>query len=69
MFIIVILIYSVVFLYDFLPLYKQKEWKEFIVNACLGLVSFTIALLLSFNLKIPSPEAPIREIITSIFGK
>lgn len=69
MFILVILIYSVLIIYDLRPLYKQKLWKDFWANLILGTLSFTIAILLSLNIKIPSPEKPIREFIVSIFGK
>nr|WP_255575531.1 hypothetical protein [Caproiciproducens faecalis] len=55
--------------YDLIPLYKQKLWRDFWVTAILGTFSFTIAILLCLNVKIPSPEQPIRELITSIFGK
>lgn len=69
MFVLVIIGYSFLSIYEFVPLFKQKLWKDFWTNAILGVFSFTIAMLLSFNIKIPSPEQPIRELITSIFGK
>lgn len=69
MYILVFLVYSLLIIYDFIPLYKQRLWHDFWVNTFLGIISFSIALLLSLNIKIPSPEAPIREFITSIFGK
>ena len=69
MFILVILAYALLVVYEFIPLYKQKLWRDFGVNAALSLFSFAIALLLSFDVKIPSPAQPIRELITSIFGK
>jgi hypothetical protein len=50
-------------------MYKQKLWKEFWINAVLFTTSFTMIILISLNIKIPSPEKPIREFITSIFGK
>jgi hypothetical protein len=61
--------YSFLAIYEFRPLYKQKLWHEFWVNGVLWFFSLTIALLLCFNVEIPSPEKPIREFITSIFGK
>lgn len=61
--------YSFLAIYDLIPLYKQKLWRDFWVSAVLGTFSFTIAILLCLNVKIPSPEKPIREFITSIFGK
>lgn len=69
MFILAIIGYTFLVIYEFIPLYKQKLWNDFWVNAILGIFSFTVAMLLCFNVKIPSPEKPIRELITSIFGK
>lgn len=64
-----ILGYCVLAVYDLRPLYKQKLWRDFWVSAVLGALSFTIAVLLCLNVKIPSPAQPIREFITSLFGK
>lgn len=69
MLVLVIIGYSFLAIYEFIPLYKQKFWNDFWINAVLGLFSFTIAILLCLNVEIPSPETPIRELITSIFGK
>lgn len=66
---LVIIIYFVLAIYEFVPMYKQKLWKEFWINAVLFTTSFTMIILISLNIKIPSPEKPIREFITSIFGK
>ena len=49
--IIVILSYVVLGIYEFVPLYKEKRWKEFYVNLGLSLISFTLAFLISFNVK------------------
>lgn len=67
MFILVILVYTLLAVYEFIPLYKQKLWRDFWVNAVLGVFSFTMAFLLSLNIKIPSPAKPIQEMITAIF--
>jgi uncharacterized membrane protein len=69
MFVLVIIGYSFLAIYEFIPLYKQKFWNDFWVNAILAIFSLTFAMLLSFSVDIPSPEKPIREFITSIFGK
>lgn len=62
-------VYAVLFMYEFIPLYKQKYWQDFWLNAILGLCSFTVALVLSFGGKIPSPAIPIQNVIESLFGK
>ncbi|MDF2557247.1 MAG: hypothetical protein K0R71_1075 [Bacillales bacterium] len=69
MFLLPILGYILLFFIDFKPLYKQKRWSDFWVNTFIGVVTFTMAMLLSFGVKIPSPEKPIRELITMLFGK
>lgn len=69
MIILVVMGYAFLVFYEFIPLYKQKLWSDFWVNAILGIFSFTIALLLSLGVNIPSPAKPIQELITSIFGK
>lgn len=61
--------YALLVFYEFIPLFKQKFWRDFWVNAVLGIFSFTIAMLLCLNVKIPSPAKPIKEFVTSIFGK
>jgi len=69
MFILVIIGYTFLAIYELIPLYKQKLRNDFWVNTTLGIFSFMIAMLLCLNVEIPSPEKPIRELITSIFGK
>lgn len=69
MFLLVIAVYTLLVIYEFIPLYKQKLWRDLTVNAVLSLLSFTAAMLLSFKVAIPSPAVPIKELITSIFGK
>lgn len=69
MLVLVITAYTFLAIFEFIPLYKQKFWRDFWVNAVLFSFSFTVMMLLCFNIKIPSPEKPIRELIISIFGK
>ncbi|EPR09612.1 hypothetical protein [Ruminiclostridium papyrosolvens] len=69
MIIFVIIGYTFLVIFSFIPLYKKKLWSDFWVNSILGVLSFTIAVLISFNVKIPSPAKPIANLITSIFGK
>jgi hypothetical protein len=69
MIILAVIGYSFLAVYEFIPLYKQKLWNDFWINAILWTFSFTIAVLLCLNVKIPSPEKPIREFIIFIFGK
>lgn len=67
--ILVIIAYSLLIIIEVKPLYKKKLWHDFWVYIALGIFSFTIALLICFDVKIPSPSKPIQEFITAIFGK
>jgi hypothetical protein len=69
MWLLAVIGYALLAVYEFVPLYKQKLWKDFWVNVALGVISFVIAILLCLDVRLPSPEGPIRELITSIFGK
>lgn len=69
MFVLVIAGYVLLGIYEFVPLYKEKRWKEFYVNLALYLVSFVMAFMISVNVKVPSPAKPIEEVIYSIFGR
>ena len=69
MFILVIIVYFFLAIFEFMPLYKKKLWSDFWTNTILGIFSFTIAILLSMDVNFPSPVTPIRDLITSIFGK
>ncbi|EMS69529.1 putative proetin [Ruminiclostridium cellobioparum subsp. termitidis CT1112] len=67
--VMVVIIYAILAIYEFIPLYKEKKWADFVVNAVLWTSSLIIVLLLCFNVEIPSPQAPVRKFIESIFGK
>ncbi len=67
MFILVFLIYVLLAAYEFIPLYKEKKWVEFVLGAALWLASLLIAMLLCFNVEIPSPAEPIKKLMNSVF--
>lgn len=69
MIVITLIGYVLLGVYEFIPLYKEKRMKEFRVNLFLGLVSFTVAVLLSFDVRLPSPLKPIQSIYFMILGK
>lgn len=69
MIVLAVILYALIAVYELVPLYKQRQWKDFWVNAVLGTFSFTIAILLCLGIDIPSPARPIQEAITSLFGK
>jgi hypothetical protein len=69
MIVLIIIGYSLLALYEFIPLYHQKQWQVFWVNATFGFCSFSIAILLSFDIKVPSPSEPIKNIVLFVIGK
>ena len=69
MIIFVIIGYTFLVIFNVIPLYKKKLWPDFWVNSILAALSLTIAVLISFNVKIPSPAGPIQHMITSMLGK
>lgn len=69
MFLLPIVGYTLLVFIEFIPLYKKRPRREFWVTTGFGVLSLAIAILLSFGIKIPSPEKPIRELITMLFGK
>jgi hypothetical protein len=66
---IIILLYSALGIFEFVPLYKEKLWYELVINTVLFSLSFIIAVLLVFGIKPPSPAVPIERFIISIFGE
>lgn len=66
MFFIPFLVYALLAVYEFVPLYKEKLWSDLILNAVLWVLSFTIAILLSFNVRLTGPQDFIKEIISFI---
>jgi uncharacterized BrkB/YihY/UPF0761 family membrane protein len=68
MILLTILFYGLLLTYESIPLYKQKQWHDLWVNSFLAICSFTIALLLTFGIEIPSPAEPIKNVILSMFG-
>lgn len=69
MIILVIAAYSLLIIYEFVPLFKQKLYKEFLVNAFLCLLSLSAAVLITLDIEVPSPSKPIEAVIINIFGR
>lgn len=66
--VITIVGYALLGIYEFIPLYKERKWKEFKVNLVLGIVSFIVATLLSLDVKIPSPVKLIEKLLPGFMG-
>lgn len=69
MIIYIIIGYAFLVIFTFIPLYKKKLWSDFWVNTILGVLSLIMAVLISFNVNIPSPAKPLEHFITLILGK
>jgi len=69
MFALLLAAYALLGIYEFVPLYKQKQWKDFFVNMVLGILSLCIGLLLSLDVEITSPIHPIKNFVKSLYGK
>lgn len=69
MFFVALLVFSILAIYEFTPLYNQKLWRDFGVNAVLWLSSFILTVFLTFEIEVPSPATPIQIIIELLLGK
>lgn len=69
MLVLIIIVYAMLALYEFVPLYKEREVNTLVINGVLFLISFITAVLICLGVSIPSPADPIKKVITSIFGK
>ncbi|WDV45278.1 hypothetical protein PV797_17375 [Clostridiaceae bacterium M8S5] len=69
MFLIVIIAYLIIGFLEIIPLYKKGDKKELIVYCSLLGIAFTISMLLSFGVDLPSPANGIRYIVELIIGK
>lgn len=60
---------SVIFvLTDLVPMYKNKQWKSFLIYAVMMALAIIMAALITLDVKIPSPADIIKKIIVDIFG-
>lgn len=64
-----LLAYVFVVLIDQVQVYKDGHRKDFWVSVVMCFISFTIALLLVFDVNIPSPAKPLKQIILLILGQ
>ncbi len=60
---LVILLYLIIGFYEIFPLVKEEEHKKLWLYGTLFLGAFVISLLLSLNIKPPSPAKPIQQLV------
>jgi uncharacterized protein with PQ loop repeat len=67
---IVLLLFAGVVAFDFVPQIKQAggSKKTSAVYIVFLIVSFTVLLLYSFGVEVPSPAVPIKNIVGALFG-
>lgn len=63
-----VIAYIIIVLIDQVQVIKDGYKKDFWVSSCMCLISFTIALLLIIDVRIPSPAKPIKQIVLFILG-
>lgn len=61
-------LYILFILIDLLPIYGSKNKKLLWVYSIIWLFSYIILILISINVKIPSPALAIEKLITWIYG-
>ncbi|WP_071392848.1 hypothetical protein [Bacillus tuaregi] len=62
-----VFVYFILVIYEFVPLYKQKLWRDLWVNSVIGLASFSFAVMLALRWKVPSPAKLIQRMIEYFF--
>jgi len=65
--VLVVVAYAFIGFIEWKPLLKNGDKKGFAVNLGLTVISFVIAILLSLNVKIPSPAKPISDLVRMLF--
>ncbi|WP_418791996.1 hypothetical protein [Phosphitispora sp. TUW77] len=53
---------------DLIPLYNAKEWKTFWTYLIMVILAFSIWVMISMEVDIPSPAMLIRKAVTAIFN-
>ncbi len=64
---IVVVLFAFILAKDFIPHLKSTGTKDKFVYCALMLASFSVLILYTFNIPIPSPSGPIRNLIDAIF--
>jgi hypothetical protein len=66
MIILVVVFYIAIVFFDQISLLKQGLKKDFYVSSALCVLSFTVAVLITFNVDLPSPAKPLEHLIKFI---
>ncbi len=63
---VVIFLYLVVAFFDYIPLIKKKEKKEFVVYTTFLIISFILLFLIAIDIVLPSPTNLIKYLLDPI---
>ncbi len=66
--VIILFLYLLTILLDFLPVRKEQPKKENLIYCALLLASFAVLLLYTFDVKIPGPSDAIRGAVEGVLG-
>ncbi|MBU3146647.1 hypothetical protein [Clostridium sp. CF012] len=69
MFLLVIISYIIVMLFETIPLLKEKNSGKIFFYFSLIMFSMIISVLLTLGVQLPSPSNGIKYIVEGIFGK
>ncbi len=70
LFILSCLIVTIFFINDAIPMYFNKKWKQFLIyTSMMAFILLLIILEQLFNISMPSPAEPIKEVLIILFGK
>ena len=64
---IVVVLFAFILVKDIFPHWKSTEVKDKIIYCAFMLASFSVLILYTFNIPVPSPTDPIRNLIDAIF--
>lgn len=68
MLVFVILLYTFIIIFELIPMIKKRRKKDLWVYIIGLAISFILAVLISFNVKLPSPNKMIEDIILMLKG-
>lgn len=61
-------VYALYIFIDLIPLYREKHKNIYWPYILLMASAYFLCILLSFNIKVPSPAVPIKHIVSAIIG-
>jgi len=64
---IVVILFAYILVKDFIPHWKSTGTKDKFVYGVLMLASFSVLILYTFDVPIPSPTESIRNLVDAIF--